>query len=66
MADYSDLQLLTQSQAAERLAVSQRTLRRWTTIGLVRSLRLGGRRLYDLRDLEVLVAEAKTRVESGV
>ncbi len=53
------VQLLTRREAAQRLAVSVRTLRRWSAQGLVPVVRLRGLCLYDLRDLNALVAAAK-------
>ena len=60
MSGTTDLQLICETETANRLGISRRTLRRWTAAGLIPSLRLRGRRLYDVRDLERVVAAAKS------
>ena len=53
------LQLLSVAVAAARLGVPELTVRGWLRRGIVPSLRIGGRRLIDSRDLERLVETGK-------
>ncbi len=51
--------LLTSDEAADRLAVSKRTLWSLTKEGRVRCVRIGRSVRYDPRDLEAFIAAAK-------
>jgi hypothetical protein len=45
--------------AARAIGVSARTLRRWTSIGVIRAVRIGGGRpMYPRAELERVIAEA--------
>lgn len=54
------LQLIGIREAAERLGLTVGTLYNWVSQGRVPSVRLGGRRLFDVRQLERFVQEAST------
>jgi excisionase family DNA binding protein len=54
-------QLKTITGAAAQLAVSKSTLRRLIQAGVLTTVRVGGRRLVDSRDLEIFVAAGKSR-----
>ena len=47
--------LLGVREAAEYLSLRPQTLRNWVTQRRIRSVRIGGRRLFDIRDLDALV-----------
>jgi excisionase family DNA binding protein len=49
-------QYLSADQIAIKLGVSVRTVRRWLASGLLRSVRIGGRRLVAEIDLEHLLS----------
>jgi excisionase family DNA binding protein len=51
--------LLSIGDSAMTLAVSKTTVRRWIERGLLPSLKMGGRRLIDSRDLDDAVDRAK-------
>ena len=59
MSDQNHQRCLGQAEAARYLGISIRTLATHTRDGMIPSLRLGGRRLYDRRDLEELVERLK-------
>ncbi len=54
------LQLIGVRDAAARLGVAPQTLYNWVSQGRIPSVRLGGRRLFDVRALERFVQEAST------
>lgn len=57
--------LLTVSQAASRLGVHYQTLRVWADTGRLPCVRVGGKRRFDLADVEAL-AEARERGYAAV
>jgi excisionase family DNA binding protein len=58
MTDGDQGRWLTISEAAERLGISQKTLRRWADRGMVEHRRTPtGYRLFDLAALEQLIEE---------
>lgn len=51
--------LVRPNVAARAIGVSARTLRRWTSIGVIRAVRIGGGRpMYPRAELERVIAEA--------
>ena len=56
---------LKPAEAADVLGVSVRTLRDWTTAGLVPSIKLGGVRLYSIDALRRWAQEASEYEEAG-
>lgn len=52
--------LLAEREAATYLGIGERTLRTWESLGRIRACRIGRTKRYDVRDLEDLVARAKT------
>lgn len=60
-----DPQLISLKDAARRLSISPKSLQRLTIAGILRSAKIGRRRLYDLRDLERFIADAKTSNDSS-
>ncbi len=57
--------LLTLKEAAELLRCDPRTLRRWTSAGLVPRVKLGGSVLYDEADLAAFVQRQKETRAAG-
>ena len=53
---------LSEEEAARRLGISSRTLRRHAQGGLIRPLRIGGRKLYTPQSIEALKRDAARRV----
>ena len=53
---------LSEEEAARRLGISARTLRRHAQGGLIRPLRIGGRKLYTPQSIEALKRDAARRV----
>jgi len=52
-------------QAAAMIGIAPRTLRKWATERRLRSIKLGGRLLFRLHDLEKLLAENERPAEDG-
>jgi excisionase family DNA binding protein len=60
-------QLLTISQAAERLGVHQKTLRAWADKGLIAHIKTPtGYRLFDPADIDQLQAEMRIEPEGKI
>ena len=52
--------LLSADEAAQSLGISRRSLFTWTASGAIPVVKLGGRRLYDPRDLRQLIDKLKS------
>jgi excisionase family DNA binding protein len=50
---------------ARRLSVHPTTIRRWITTGMLPSLKVGGRRLLDPRDVDALLERCRTPVRGS-
>jgi excisionase family DNA binding protein len=61
MPEAAMTQLLTLTEAAERLRISRRTLERLVRAGRIRVVPIGSRRLVTERELEAFVAAQQRR-----
>lgn len=53
--------LLSVKEAADYLSISRSKLYQWTTIGKILSLRIDGRRLFDVLDLDIFIENLKEK-----
>jgi excisionase family DNA binding protein len=61
MAAKSEQPLETTADVARRLQASERTVRRYAESGVLPAIRIGGLIRFDPRDVEAVLAAARTR-----